>query len=209
MIWIFAIWKISMAKKVNHKEQNISKSDAPPADIPGMTRAPDANLPAETPAPPPAEHIPGPAPEAGAVIEAEKQKEKEKPEGRTFLKEAADTIKRKRKPKKPQKQAPAPIPAVRDELTLEIENIMEEGLADAYKELSVVEQQEFKLKGEETAQKIREILKSTRIKVKKIFRLLFEWLKLLPGVNRFFLEQEAKIRADKIAALKNIHRDKQ
>jgi len=30
-----------------------------------------------------------------------------------------------------------------------------------------------------------------------------DWLKILPGVNKFFLEQEAKIKTDKILALKN------
>jgi hypothetical protein len=29
-----------------------------------------------------------------------------------------------------------------------------------------------------------------------------QWLKLLPGVNRFFLEQEAKIKTDRIIHLK-------
>ena len=61
--------------------------------------------------------------------------------------------------------------------------------------------QEFKIKGEETAGKIRELLKSTHIKVKKIFRLIYEWLRLLPGVNKFFLEQEAKIKTDNIVLI--------
>jgi hypothetical protein len=34
--------------------------------------------------------------------------------------------------------------------------------------------------------------------VKKILALIRDWLKLIPGVNRFFLEQEAKIKTDKI-----------
>ncbi len=93
------------------------------------------------------------------------------------------------------------IPIVRDEVTLKIEKIMEEGLGEAFTRLSPVAQQEFKLKGEETARSLRELLKTTHVKVKKIFRLLLEWLKILPGLNRFFLEQEAKIKADKIIAL--------
>jgi len=80
---------------------------------------------------------------------------------------------------------------------------MEEGLNDSYQRLSPVAKQEFKLKGEQAASQIRELLKSARVKVKKILRLILDWLRILPGVNHFFLEQEAKIKTDKIIALKN------
>lgn len=103
---------------------------------------------------------------------------------------------------KKQKKKPSSIPLVKDEITLRIEKVMEEGLEEAFKELSPIEQQEFKIKGEETAWKIRQALKKTHVKIKEIFKLLFEWLKMLPGINKFFLEQEAKIKADKIVSLK-------
>jgi len=99
------------------------------------------------------------------------------------------------------KQKTTTIPQVRDQVSMEIEKVMEEGLEDAFKELTPVQQQEFKLKGEETAFKVRDMLKSGHVKVKKIFRLILEWLRLLPGINRFFLEQEAKIKTDKIITL--------
>ncbi len=92
-------------------------------------------------------------------------------------------------------------PHLRDEITLKVEHIMEEGLADAFRTLTPLQQQEFKLKGEKTAWEIRDLLRETKVKIKKIFRLLVEWLKILPGINRFFLEQEAKIKADRIMAL--------
>jgi len=107
---------------------------------------------------------------------------------------------RMRKPKVPVSTKPF----VRDELTREVEAIMSEGMVEAYKALSPVKQQEFKIKGEETAQEIRALLLSTKVKVKKIFELLFDWLKLLPGVNKFFLEQEAKIKAERIVRLKEL-----
>lgn len=100
------------------------------------------------------------------------------------------------------------IPQVRDEMTVKIESIMEEGLKEAFQELTPVQAQEFKIKGEETALKIQETLRSTRVRVKKIFQLLFDWLRILPGVNRFFLEQEAKIKTDKIIALKRMRDNK-
>ncbi len=80
---------------------------------------------------------------------------------------------------------------------------MEDGLNDSYQRLSPVAKQEFKLKGERAASQIRELLKSTHVKVKKILRLILDWLRMLPGVNHFFLEQEAKIKTDKIIALKD------
>lgn len=95
-----------------------------------------------------------------------------------------------------------PLPA-KDAVMVKIEKIMEEGLNDSYQRLSPVAKQEFKLKGEQAASQIHELLKSTRIKVKKILRLILDWLRMLPGVNHFFLEQEAKIKTDKIIALKN------
>jgi hypothetical protein len=99
------------------------------------------------------------------------------------------------------------IPQVRDEMTVRIEKILEDRVGDAYNRLSPVQKQEFKLKGEETARKVRELLNDTHVKIKKIFRLILEWLKMLPGVNRFFLEQEAKIKTDRLLALAQRHHD--
>lgn len=91
----------------------------------------------------------------------------------------------------------------KDPITVQIEKIMEEGIGEAYQELTPVQKQQFKIKGEETANQIKLLLHATKIKVKKIFTLLLEWLKLLPGVNKFFLMQEAKIKTDKILGIKN------
>lgn len=107
----------------------------------------------------------------------------------------------------PKKVLPA-IPLVRDEITVRVEKIMEENLADAYRALDPVKRQEFKIKGEATAQAIRQLLNKTKVKIKKIFQLILEWLLFLPGINRFYLEQEAKIKADRILALKNHIRDR-
>ena len=109
-----------------------------------------------------------------------------------------DALKQKLK-----KQKPKQIPQVRDMATIQVEKIMEAGLQDAYQEMSAVQQQEFKIKGEKTAMEIRALLNAGKIKIKKIIKLLISWLRLLPGVNKFFLEQEAKIKADKIISLKN------
>ena len=102
------------------------------------------------------------------------------------------------------------LPPPRDQVTIKVEKLLAEGLEDTYANLSPIAQQEFRLKGEQTASAIREMLHATKVKAKKIFQLILEWLSLLPNVNKFFLEQEAKIKTDRILELKkreeeNIH----
>lgn len=118
-----------------------------------------------------------------------------------------DAIQKLKNSLRASKKKPVLMPQVRDDLTLKIEHVMEDGLKDAFIALSPLEQQEFKLKGEQTARQIRTLLGETKIKIKKIFELLLEWLKLLPGVNRFFLEQEAKIKVDQILAIHKQNKD--
>ncbi|MBP9761121.1 MAG: hypothetical protein KBD15_02690 [Candidatus Magasanikbacteria bacterium] len=108
----------------------------------------------------------------------------------------------KRKLRKQKKQQHTSIPQVRDALTVEVERVLEEGLSEAFQALTPIQREEFKIKGEETAFEIRKLMKGTHIKIKKIFFLIISWLRLLPGINRFFLEQEAKIKVDRIIALK-------
>jgi len=108
------------------------------------------------------------------------------------------------KPKKAHKK----IPVLSDPVTIKIEKVMESGLADEFKKLSPISQQEFKIKGENTALEIRNILKHTHIKAKSIFYLIVEWLRTLPGINKFFLEQEAKIKTDQIIELYQKEKDK-
>ena len=105
-------------------------------------------------------------------------------------------------PRTAPKPRPAMPPPIKDAVVIKIEKIMEEGLNDSYQRLSPVAKQEFKLKGEQTAVQIRDLLKSAHVKIKKILRLILDWLRMLPGINHFFLEQEAKIKTDKIIALK-------
>jgi len=89
----------------------------------------------------------------------------------------------------------------KSETVKEIENILSEGLEPIYQNLPAAMREQFKKKGEETASKIEQIISHTKIAVKKILALIFEWLKIIPGVDRFFLEQESKIKTDKILVL--------
>jgi len=100
------------------------------------------------------------------------------------------------------KQKKTKIPMIRNEVTVQIENIMEEGLDEAFMALPVIKQQQFKMKGEETAFKIQAEMKKKNIQMKKIFRYLLDWLSFLPGINKLYLRQEAKIKADQVVRLK-------
>jgi len=84
----------------------------------------------------------------------------------------------------------------------ELENVLSEDLSAMYSAMVPKDQERFKLKGEETAKKIFQLVyQQTKVNVKKIIKLIKDWLKLIPGINKYFLEQEAKIKADKIAEL--------
>jgi hypothetical protein len=89
-------------------------------------------------------------------------------------------------------------PAQIDRLEKEIDGILEEDLKELYVAMPPQKQAEFREKGEETRSKIRQLVSSAKVNAKKIFVLIRGWLKIIPGVNRFFLEQEAKIKTDKI-----------
>jgi len=85
----------------------------------------------------------------------------------------------------------------------EIDNILAEGLHEVFLKMDPKKQKEFKQQGEETVIKINKLLDKTKIKVSAIIELIKKWLKIIPGVNKFFLEQEAKIKADRIMKIKN------
>lgn len=90
----------------------------------------------------------------------------------------------------------------REERQKKIEKIMSDDLADIYASLSPSEQEAFRKKGEETANEINTLMDKAKLKVKKVVNLIKKWLTMIPGVNKFFLEQEAKIKTDEIVKLK-------
>lgn len=98
-------------------------------------------------------------------------------------------------------QPTAPPVPVKSPLVREIEDVLSEDLLEVYRSMTPQQQEEFKVKGEQAASKIAELLQSIRVQSQKILGLIKDWLRLIPGVNRFFLEQEAKIKTDKILAL--------
>lgn len=93
------------------------------------------------------------------------------------------------------------------QLRKDIERVLEDELGDIYLSLKTKSRQQFKIEGERTAAKIEHLLSSVRVRLIEIIRLIRSWLMLLPGVNSYFLEQEAKIKAEKILALRTSAND--
>ncbi|MDD3285428.1 MAG: hypothetical protein PHG95_02235 [Patescibacteria group bacterium] len=83
-----------------------------------------------------------------------------------------------------------------------IENIMSSGLDQVFLQMNPQEQKRFKEEGEKTANKISLLLDKAKVGVDKIISLIKRWLGLIPHTNKFFLEQEAKIKADNILKIK-------
>lgn len=160
--------------------------------------------------------IPKPAPEAAPLVEdmlESVEPVEAAPEAEVFksgerlAKESESVVaEEETEPPPPPDASVAPTPAMhaaavahpKGKLLTDIESIMQEDLKELYKQLPPERRQAFKTRGEQVAEAVRVLASAAKINAKKIFQLLFGWLKMLPGVNRFFLEQEAKIKTDKI-----------
>ncbi|MDP3900142.1 MAG: hypothetical protein Q8Q23_03625 [bacterium] len=85
----------------------------------------------------------------------------------------------------------------------QIEEVLSHDLEDIYFQLAPPLQMKFKKKGEETANEIKSLMEKTKVNVRKIADLIIDWLRIIPGVNKFFLEQESKLKTDEILRLKD------
>ncbi len=123
--------------------------------------------------------------------------------------------------KRPAERAPAsteketipiavPLPTVpssqvsvaKSQIQQDIEDILADDLKELYQTLSPAQKIQFRKEGEKTAARIEVLLKSVKIKVSEVLHLIRAWLSLLPGVNKFFLEKEVKIKTERILGLK-------
>lgn len=86
---------------------------------------------------------------------------------------------------------------------IQIDACLSEGLNETFLAMTPDKQKLFKEEGEVTVKKINILLDATKVNVSKIVKLIKHWLGLITGINRFFLDQEAKIKADKIVRIKN------
>ncbi len=87
---------------------------------------------------------------------------------------------------------------IKSEQIIQIEKIMSDGLEEMYLSLDPASQKIFKEEGEKSALMIDALIKSGKEVAKKILLIIRNWLSKIPGINEFFLEQESKIKTDKI-----------
>jgi ethanolamine ammonia-lyase small subunit len=96
----------------------------------------------------------------------------------------------------------APQVTAKSPVLEKIEDILEEDLEQIYFAMPPQKQAEFNKVGEETATQINQLLQGVRVQARKILDLIVRWLKIIPGVNKYFLEQEAKIKTDELLKLR-------
>lgn len=136
-------------------------------------------------------------PEIERIVPPEKKVEIEKPPVPEKV-EVPPVPEKVEVPPKVAPPLPLPLRPPKSETLIKIEKILEEDLSEIYFKMPPEKQKKFKEKGEETASKIEKMIQAGKVIAKKILKLIRDWLKLIPGVNRFFLDQEAKIKTDKI-----------
>lgn len=95
----------------------------------------------------------------------------------------------------------------KDEVVREVEKILGEGLEGFYRDMPDDAKLRFRQKGEETAVEIASMVRRFHIKVKQLLLLIRNWLLTIPGINKFFLEQEAKIKTDQILELERARQE--
>lgn len=96
---------------------------------------------------------------------------------------------------------PVTIVPIKDEVTVRVETVLEQDLKEAYARMSPADRRRFKAEGERVSREIVSMISRLKVHLSKVLKLLMGWLKLIPGANRFFVVQEAKLKADRILAI--------
>ena len=102
--------------------------------------------------------------------------------------------------------APA-IAVAPDKIADDVQKILEEGLEEAIVTMPEEAKQRFLQKGKEIGTIVADMVRRYKVEVKRVLSLLKEWLTTIPGVNRFFLEKEAKIKTDRILELERVQHE--
>lgn len=87
----------------------------------------------------------------------------------------------------------------------DIEDILEEDVEEFYKKMTTKDKKKFKREGEIAIGLIEALLHETKIRVKLIVTVLLKWLRLIPGVNKFFVEQTVRKKTAQLLRLKEEH----
>lgn len=143
-----------------------------------------------------------PVPETGALQAAETAPEAAVPRDVTDVAEQAAedaTVEQERV-----QAAPTPVVTAaprKDPVLADVEHVLEDGMGETYAKLTPAAKQQFRSKGEVAAGRIRQMISRGHLKLKDVWKLIRDWLRVIPGASRFFVEQEAKIKTDRIIRL--------
>lgn len=94
--------------------------------------------------------------------------------------------------------APASAADPRVGVLKQVEALLSEGLQQLYLSLPEGRRTAFKQKGEHIANTITDMIVYGKAKVKEIWLLITSWLGTISGVNKYYVEQEIKIKTDRI-----------
>lgn len=89
----------------------------------------------------------------------------------------------------------------------DVEKTLSDGLKDVYIALPSERKTLFKTQGEQTARAITESILKHDVKIRDVWKLTSDWLGNLPGINKYFLEQEIKIKTDEIINLATVEQE--
>lgn len=129
-------------------------------------------------------------------VEAEPQPERTPERGPAEPQSREDERAQRQSAPAPAAAQPAPKP--KDPALVEIESVLSEHLDEIFMQMTPQQQMAFQQKGEETAQEINTLLHEAKVKVRRVLDVIRSWLQMIPGVNKFFIEQEAKIKTDRL-----------
>ena len=94
--------------------------------------------------------------------------------------------------------APATASDPRAGVLKQVEALLSEGLQQLYLSLPEGRRAAFKQKGEQIANTITDMIMYGKAKVKEVWSLITSWLGTISGVNKYYVEQEIKIKTDRI-----------
>lgn len=153
------------------------------------------------------------APELGGGVDeyakAEREAEKEFAEKLEEEKGFLEQVGEEAVASVPAAGASGSTPLPKDDVMIEVEDILQEGLLPMYEQLPPDAKLRFQKKGLEVSATIADMVRRFHVNTKKVVLLIRDWLLTIPGVNKFFLEQEAKIKTDKIVTLEQVRKQDQ
>lgn len=107
-----------------------------------------------------------------------------------------------------QSQQTQNVPVQKSAVYKKIETILEEDVEEMFAHMDQATQILFEQKGEEAISKIEQLIATTKATARNLYKIIRNWLKIIPGVNKFFLEQASKLKTDKLIKLAQEEKNK-